>query len=242
MKTIQEQISQLEQEFKEKLEALKKLAKQEESFKFKKGDWLFTKWDYNNNEAIDLIKFYRTKDQDTFIYSEFYRIENNHALDLTDSSSSMDFYYRDSRRTDVRLATNSEIEEILMGVAIKKGLVAGQKIKCPNGVDSFAPEYTLASNTYNYVPAYQDFCCGMYIIYTKYGWAEIVKKEELPIILGYKGELVYEGKSIKYGCKEYTKSQFTNLWDVLDRFGIQSFKIKEGEVTSLQIKQIIKNS
>ena len=104
--------------------------------------------------------------------------------------------------------------------------IIGYKLK--EKIEGFCTEIGEICKDSRYFPLYKD--------HPKF---EPVYKEEkqLPTTLGYKGEDL-KGE-IKYGCRRFTTLAYYDLYNTLQNFGIESYKIPQGEVKTSEIKQIV---
>lgn len=235
---IQEEIEKIEKEFSEKLANLKELARKQKIPQFKENDWIVV-----GNPANNLLKV---------------RYISGDVIYAKESYTSKGACYSNKDTACVngwRLASNSEIETILISVAKKKGFVEGNYFKSINKgeigrVRKITPYhnnhktiewiFTSRSDLYcnNGMNTENGKYCSNPSIYINGIWAEIVKEETFPTILGFK-PIVYENE-INYGCKIYTKEQINQLYSSLKIFRIEKFSIPEGEIKSSEIEQIIK--
>lgn len=105
-------------------------------------------------------------------------------------------------------ATNKEVEKALIKEAKKRGYKKNN-FKCLNsntlmGGDDIKPMWFKKEDgdSWEGIGLY----CGNQYLFKKGKWAEIIKLNELPVINGYKGKLLYY--AIEYGCAELPISWF----------------------------------
>lgn len=195
------------------------LQKELDSFKepeFKKGDWVYWKGNKKDYGVIEKLAY-----GDCYILE--YTIRGEGAYDSC-------------HKSNLRPATNKEVEEALIKEAKKRGFKEGVEYKnylhstgkingsCwefRNGILCQVANYNLHNIHY---------------IMKDGKWAEIIE-ETKPTIAGY--EIEIEGNWIKFGCNKYHKEYVNNLYTACNEIGVTGFIIEDNEVSIEQLKEIV---
>ena len=66
----------------------------------------------------------------------------------------------------------------------------------------------------------------------------IEENKNLPTILNVDG--IQKGEKVRYGCRSFSKSEYTNLYETMKLFKMKSYKIGAGEITFEDIEYLVK--
>ncbi len=241
---LKEQTMDLKQEIdnlKTKLSDLEKQVKEQEACKnFKENDWIFWTSPYISKNSPDVLAKVARIDKGGIIRCKEWYTETG--KDLGDGE------YGETS-CNWRLATTSEIEKILIKVAKNKGFVEGvsfqmkdrssdsksycptYKLKLPFNLDIKGSDTVLMDNDSVYI---YNSDKSMF----PNTWAEIVKQDELPYLLGHTGKM--EGNDVVYGCKRITKQKLSVMIDALQQLEADNIQFAQGKITMADLEKIEK--
>ena len=214
--------------------------------KFKVGDWVKVIPSESNFRNFEnalrdeyVFRVYSSK----FDGEDFRQWQNGGYGYCVDKSNKYSVNYLTS---NLRLATNKEVEDTLIAEAKRRGFKTGIIINRDTllealGDQSIRSERIIQISNkceFKYKANYNGcfLCLNDLLIYWEGIWAEIVEEEPITIN-GYKAE--FKDDVIKFGCRQYSKNQVFNLLDSMSIFHISSLNIDTGITVSIEtIKKI----
>ena len=131
--------------------------------------------------------------------------------------------------SDLRLATEEEIKEVLVAEAKRRGFVEGVTIKGSGINAQFSPGILEPINGEFYF-AYDkegireilDTKDGKGFVYENGKWAEILKDPSIILQskIGTSYEVLIRKGRVKVGCREYTEREMAQFHDLMRTYGI----------------------